>query len=105
MIESLLVIVVLLACWALHLSIDSRTLVGWLFRSIGQVFFVSVLSIGPLLLTAWSIEQLTGVAFFYDLFTRSWVGLLLPVACIYLVFLLLTKRSADKYDLPPRSVK
>jgi len=100
-IESLLVIVVLLACWALHLSIDSRTLVGWLFRSIGQVFFVSVLSIGPLLLTAWSIEQLTGVAFFYDLFTNSWVGLLLAVACIYLIIMLKTQRSADKYDLPP----
>ena len=104
MIESLLVIVVLLACWALHRSIDSRTLVGWLIRSIGRVFFVSVLSIGPLLLIAWSIEQLTGVAFFYDLFTSSWVGLLLAVACINLIIMLKTQRSADRGDYPPQSI-
>jgi len=101
--ESLVVIVVLLAGWILHRSVDSRTLLGWLIRSIGQVFFVSVLCMGPLLLTAWSIEQLTGMAFLYDLFTSSLIGLLLAVVCIYLVFLLLTKRSADRGDHPLRS--
>ncbi len=105
MTELLIVIVVLLACLVLHQSIDSRTLVGWLVRSIGRVFFVSVLCIGPLLLTAWSFEQLTGIAFFYDLFTSSWAGLLLAVACIYLIILLKTQQLADQDDLPPRSVK